>query len=276
MTFILGNEKLLLKSRFFNVNNCWDYPLEELEHVIETNAEPDMIYVVGEDNRIYETDCTRYELNDLYKELNQTPTLRIFELAALSIAIKVYVRYGIDAAMDKLEKWSENNKNFNPDLNLVKEHFEYIVEPLKKQRLKDLDNMTFKPDNNFGYLNNMVFTVCEKNKDLSNEFIEQFKEYIEHPKENEQIGITGQVIMEEEKAYIMFVLAYDLLQEEFKNGSEPECDLVFEKCNNIAEDFLKSEFNTNTKGLYDCLADYVQSKRYVEFIMDNEENDNEL
>ena len=136
--------------------------------------------------------------------------------------------------------------------------------------------MTFKPDNDFEYLNNMVFTICEKDKELSNEFIEQFKEYIEHPKENEQIGITGQVIMEEEKAYIMFVLAYDLLQEEFKNSSEPECDLVFEKCNNMAEDFLKSEFNTNTKGLYDCLADYVQSKRYVDFIMDNEENDNEL
>lgn len=276
MTFILGNEKLLLKSRFFNVNNCWDYPLEELEHVIETNAEPDMIYVVGEDKRIYETDCTSYELNDLYKELNQTPTLRKFELAALSIAIKVYVRYGMDAAMDKLEKWKENNKDYNPDLNLVKEHFEQIIEPLKKQKLKDFDDMTFKPDNDFGYLNNMVFSICEKDKELSNEFIEQFKEYIEHPKENEQIGITGQVIMEEEKAYIMFVLAYDLLQEEFKNSSEPECDLVFEKCNNMAEDFLKSEFNTNTKGLYDCLADYVQSKRYVDFIMDNEENDNEL
>lgn len=276
MTFILGNEKLLLKSSFFNENNCWDYPLEELEHVIETNAEPDMIYVVGEDKRIYETDCTSYELNDLYKELNQTPTLRKFELAALSIAIKVYVRYGMDAAMDKLEKWKENNKDYNPDLNLVKEHFEQIIEPLKKQKLKDFDDMTFKPDNDFGYLNNIVFTICEKDKELSNEFIEQFKEYIEHPKENEQIGITGQVIMEEEKAYIMFVLAYDLLQEEFKNSSEPECDLVFEKCNNMAEDFLKSEFNTNTKGLYDCLADYVQSKRYVDFIMDNEENDNEL
>lgn len=276
MTFILGNEKLLLKSRFFNVNNCWDYPLEELEHVIETNAEPDMIYVVGEDKRIYETDCTSYELNDLYKELNQTPTLRKFELAALSIAIKVYVRYGMDAAMDKLEKWKENNKDYNPDLNLVKEHFEQIIEPLKKQKLKDFDDMTFKPDNDFGYLNNMVFTICEKDKELSNKFIEQFKEYIEHLKENEQIGITGQVIMEEEKAYIMFVLAYDLLQEEFKNSSEPECDLVFEKCDNMAEDFLKSEFNTNTKGLYDCLADYVQSKRYVDFIMDNEENDNEL
>ena len=276
MTFILGNEKLLLKSRFFNVNNCWDYPLEELEHVIETNTEPDMIYVVGEDKRIYETDCTSYELNDLYKELNQTPTLRKFELAALSIVIKVYVRFGMEAAMDKLEKWNENNKDYNPDLNLVKEHFEQIIEPLKKQKLKDFDDMTFKPDNDFGYLNNMVFTICEKDKELSNEFIEQFKEYIEHPKENEQIGITGQVIIEEEKAYIMFVLAYDLLQEEFKNSSEPECDLVFEKCNNMAEDFLKSEFNTNTKGLYDCLSDYVQSERYVDFIMDNEENDNEL
>lgn len=226
MVFILGNEKLLTKSRFYDENNCWDYSLEELDHVIESNTKPDMVYVIGNDKRIYETDCKAYELNDLYEELNQTPKLRRFELAALSIGIKLYVKYGMDAAIDKLEKWKEDNKNFNPNLDLVKEHFECIIEPFNKQKLKNIDNISFK--------------------------------------------------MEEEKAYIMFVLAYDLLQEEFKNCSEPECDLAFEKCNKMAEDFLKSKFNTNTKGLYDCLVDYVESKRYVDFMVDNEENNNEL
>ena len=53
MFFILGNEKLLIKSKHYDENSCWDYPLEELDHVIESNTEPEMVYVVGEDNRIY-------------------------------------------------------------------------------------------------------------------------------------------------------------------------------------------------------------------------------
>ena len=75
----------------------------------------------------------------------------------------------------------------------------------------------------------------------------------------------------EEKSYIIMVFAYDLLQEEFKNSSKPECDLVFEKCKNMAEDFLKSEYNINTKGLYDCLMDYVVDERYIKFMEDEEE-----
>lgn len=129
MVFILGNEKLLTKSKFYDEKNCWDYPLEELDHVIESNTEPDMVYVVGEDKRIYETDCKDYELYDLYEELNLKPELRRFELAAISVCIKLYVKYGMEAAMDKLEKWNDSNKSFEPNLKLVKEHFNHIIIP---------------------------------------------------------------------------------------------------------------------------------------------------
>ena len=79
--------------------------------------------------------------------------------------------------------------------------------------------------------------------------------------------------MDKYKAYIIFVLGYDLLQDKLKNSSKPECDLSFETCNDIAEDFMKSEFETNTKGLYDCLIDYLKSDRHIKF-MSEEENEN--
>ena len=55
MIFVLGNKDLLLKSKYYKPENNWDYPLEELDHVINENTDNDMIYVVADDKRIYET-----------------------------------------------------------------------------------------------------------------------------------------------------------------------------------------------------------------------------
>ena len=49
--------------------------------------------------------------------------------------------------------------------------------------------------------------------------------------------------MEDDRDYIMFVLGYDLLNKDFSNSSNPECDIVYHKCKQIAEDFLKSDYN---------------------------------
>ncbi len=78
--------------------------------------------------------------------------------------------------------------------------------------------------------------------------------------------------MENEKNYIIFVLGFDLLNEELSNHEDSECDIAYEKCKKIAEDFLESEFNVNTKSLYDCLADYVDNRNYIKFIYGEEEN----
>ena len=68
--------------------------------------------------------------------------------------------------------------------------------------------------------------------------------------------------MQGDKDYIVFILGYDLLQKQFLNSKEPECDLVYDKCNKIADDFLISEYNRNTKSLYGCIVDYINSERY--------------
>ena len=47
MIFVLGKRELLLKSEFYNPEYNWDYPLEELDYVINENADPDMVYLEG-------------------------------------------------------------------------------------------------------------------------------------------------------------------------------------------------------------------------------------
>lgn len=78
--------------------------------------------------------------------------------------------------------------------------------------------------------------------------------------------------MQENKNYIIFVLGYDLLQNYFSNFIEPECDLVYERCSKIADDFLESKYNSDDKSLYDCIADYVRSERCIDLINSLEKN----
>lgn len=69
-----------------------------------------------------------------------------------------------------------------------------------------------------------------------------------------------------EREYVAFILGYDLLHDEFANSSEPETDLVFEKCLEIADDFLKSEFNDEHFGLYTCVVEYLMNSSSFEKI----------
>lgn len=71
-----------------------------------------------------------------------------------------------------------------------------------------------------------------------------------------------------DKDYIMFVLGYDLLNKEFSNSSNPECDIVYDKCRKIAEDFLKYDYINTTESLYEALVVYVDEKKHLKFLED--------
>ena len=69
----------------------------------------------------------------------------------------------------------------------------------------------------------------------------------------------------DDQAYWTYVLGYDFLQDYFKNSSEPECDLTFEKAWKIADDFMHSEeFQDTSKSGYDALVDYLKNKKLIE------------
>ena len=136
MIFVLGNKDLLLKSKYYKPEINWDYPLEELDHVINENTNNDMIYVVANNKRIYETSCKRENLQKLYKDLKQEIKLRDFEMAALSVSIKYYVKAGIDVAKAKLNKWQEEMSGYNPNVDEVLKNFKTIIEPIETYKSK--------------------------------------------------------------------------------------------------------------------------------------------
>lgn len=58
--------------------------------------------------------------------------------------------------------------------------------------------------------------------------------------------------------YSVFVLGRDLLK-----GILPyEDDLAYEFCKKVATDFEESNYNDSSKGLYECLEEYVKDKFY--------------
>jgi hypothetical protein len=56
--------------------------------------------------------------------------------------------------------------------------------------------------------------------------------------------------------YYVFVLGYDLLQELLMESETP-CDVAYDLCEEIYNDFLKSGYNVDTKSGYDCLHNYI-------------------
>lgn len=64
--------------------------------------------------------------------------------------------------------------------------------------------------------------------------------------------------------YIPFLLGYDLLHDYFANSEEKESDIVYEKCIEIAKDYLKSEEHKNyKKSEYDALTEYLRNRNYI-------------
>lgn len=60
-------------------------------------------------------------------------------------------------------------------------------------------------------------------------------------------------------AYMIFVLGYDLLQKELTSYDDCSCDLAYEICCDIYDEFLDSEEAKQDKGEYECLQDWIES-----------------
>ena len=70
---------------------------------------------------------------------------------------------------------------------------------------------------------------------------------------------TKNKLEEDNYYYIVFVLGRDLLK-----GILPyEDDLAYEFCKKVATDFEESDYNNSSKGLYECLEEYVKDKFYL-------------
>lgn len=58
------------------------------------------------------------------------------------------------------------------------------------------------------------------------------------------------------KDYFVFVLGYDLMHNLLNNI---ECDVAFEICSEVYDEFLLSKENTPDKSEYECLSNYIRN-----------------
>ena len=66
MVIITIMEEKLRKSKYYS-EDCWDYPLEELNYLTKNKENSEFVYALTEGNRIYETICTIDKINNLIK-----------------------------------------------------------------------------------------------------------------------------------------------------------------------------------------------------------------
>lgn len=79
---------------------------------------------------------------------------------------------------------------------------------------------------------------------------------------NEIREYKGTMRKAEDLIYAIFILGYDLLQNELLESENRLTDLAYQKCCKIATDFIESEYNVPTKGLYTCLQEYINDNQY--------------
>lgn len=168
--------------------------------------------------------------------------------------------------------WIDFLNNGNTVLVKNEKDFAIFKEFLQQHNLIGIlgDSTEFENWRNLASINNMkpdIF-LFEYANDKGLTWSDNIEESIEwHEKEplkpEELLTVSPENRITTERAYEIFILGYDLLNKTLSNSVSNECDNVFEKCNNIAKDFEESEFNSNNKGLYECLKDYTDSEQFT-------------
>lgn len=97
-----------------------------------------------------------------------------------------------------------------------------------------------------------VYLLYEDNTESQANSLKEIKDHYKNG------GKFGKELFEYDN-YVVFVLGRDFLK-----GILPyENDIAYDWCINIARDFEISEYNVNTKGLWECLEDYIKARFYI-------------
>lgn len=70
MIILRGNVEQLKNSEFYD-EECWDYPYEEIEMLMDDENYASEVLVKADDGRVYETKCTEDEIDELVEIINE-------------------------------------------------------------------------------------------------------------------------------------------------------------------------------------------------------------
>lgn len=96
---------------------------------------------------------------------------------------------------------------------------------------------------------------------LCNDNIKNYiKEYIDDNLYDETID------KENDESYITFVLGYDILRDIMKDSPMPECDVNYDFCSRITNEFIQSDYyKDSSHSMYDMLTNWINdNKQYIQ------------
>ena len=202
------------------------------------NSENSMIYISNDDWRIdYSDDFSKDDLRNLKKEIQ---ILHLESIVEFNYEDYLIIGYG------NLET------SFIDDRGVVPEKQITTMDFLKEQKEMILHNISCYSDGRF-------ISVAKKGYEK------------EFNRENQKLQIVKELVEHEEKLktqdtdldYYTFVIGYDFLHDFFINSEDPECDVVFEKCSELAKEFMKSDEYTNMfHSGYENLQRWLDKNKY--------------
>ena len=119
-------------------------------------------------------------------------------------------------------------------------------------------------DNNFDDITETLVEIYRLNEEdmlevvsLKKQDLEQnIKDYIDDTYMMKNIDVPS------EKAYLNFVLGYDLLQDMLKKSDKPECDISYDFCDYVSGKFMKSEEYRNPRySTYEMLEQWLRDNK---------------
>ncbi len=174
--------------------------------------------------------------------------------------VQNYLQYCADKGITK--EYLDNKTNLDtPDIMKYFEGLAFLETMEYKGYIIEAD------DNNFDNDKENLVNIYENKEDFDK------KESIETVSLN-TIGLKQNIrdyideyyidksVVDKEKAYFTFVLGYDLLNDDFKNLPNPECDLTYGFCEKIAENFINSDsYKYDNLSAYELLEKYVHDNK---------------
>lgn len=232
-------DRLLLDAR--NLFQEKEYEFKEIEFVLFNKKEPEKS-IIG----ICDTNWELYEVILKTKEINACQDWAwsfddgIFERIEDEYDI-AYMNYGVHSGI-----WSDIEEigieEYSYQLGLQK-YLKYCKENNVDKKTIDKEVETNVPD--------IMKYYQEKTDHIS---IKDGK--VEMPKE--------MYSNEEDRNYIIFCLGYDFLNKMLSFSKQPECDISYEFCNKIANEFLKSEEYKNMRlSLYSNLQEWYAKNKDI-------------
>ena len=175
--------------------------------------------------------------------------------------VQNYLQYCADNGITK-EFLDKNTELDTPDIMNYFEGLAMFETMEYKGYIIEADDVNFDNDKE-----NLV-NIYESKKDYENkESIEvvslntiglkqNIKEYIDETYMMKDIDVPS------ERAYLNFVLGYDLLQDMLKKSDKPECDISYDFCDYVSGKFMKSEEYRNTRhSTYEMLEQWIRDNK---------------